>query len=221
LAPSGLMLRGGFHPQDSDEVPALGNGAAAGTVFMVGNAGPAMWRAFSAYMGDYSDSDDADPLNQWTKLVLDAAAAKLGFEPLYPFGSPPYWPVQRWALRTGLVMASPIGILIDPEYGLWHAYRAALLLEERLDLPAPIQKSSPCESCAARPCLATCPVSAFQPDGYDAVACADHVLGAAGEDCLKGGCLARHACPVGQEHAYTPVQAEFHMMAFASAVKAH
>ncbi len=221
LAPSGLVLRGGFHARDGDGLPALGSGATVGTVLMVGNAGPEMWRAFSRFLEEEDGAAGVDPLNRWTKLVVDEAAAKVGAEPLYPFGEPPFWPMQSWALRTGLVAASPIGILIDPEQGLWHAYRAALLLEERLDLPDPGPLTSLCGNCAERACLATCPVSAFRNDGYDALSCADHVLGADGGDCLKRGCMARHACPVGREYAYQPAQAEFHMMAFAKAIQAY
>jgi hypothetical protein len=31
---------------------------------------------------------------------------------------------------------------------------------------------------------------------------------------MDGGCLARHACPVGQGFAYAPAQARFFMRAF-------
>ena len=31
---------------------------------------------------------------------------------------------------------SPLGILIHPDWGLWHSYRGALAFRERLDLPA-------------------------------------------------------------------------------------
>jgi hypothetical protein len=34
---------------------------------------------------------------------------------------------------------------------------------------------------------------------------------------MSRGCLARHACPVGQGFAYAPAQAEFHMRAFRAA----
>ena len=46
LAEHGLILRGGFHP-GSEETELAG----VGTVVLVGNAGPAMWRAFRSTAG--------------------------------------------------------------------------------------------------------------------------------------------------------------------------
>ena len=39
----------------------------------------------------------------------------------------------------------------------------------------------------------------------------------AGRACREGGCLARHACPVGAAAAHAPAQAAFHMAAFLAA----
>ena len=38
-------------------------------------------------------------------------------------------------MRAEAVAPSPLGILIHPDYGLWHAYRGALAFAERLALP--------------------------------------------------------------------------------------
>ena len=50
LAEHGLIVRGAFHPQPADDVPGCGEGGGPATVVMVGNAGPAMWRA-TRHMG--------------------------------------------------------------------------------------------------------------------------------------------------------------------------
>lgn len=125
LAPHGLMLRGGFHPEPAD-------GLDGATLLLIGNAGPALWRAFEAYA--YAD-DAPHPLDRWTRARLDAVA--FGASALYPFEGPPYHPFQRWAMRAEPVHPSPLGMLIHPAYGLWHAYRGALLFPERLSLPPP------------------------------------------------------------------------------------
>lgn len=212
LAAFGLLARGGFHPADRDDVPALDDGRMPGTLVLVGNAGPAMWPVFTA------SAEAADgrphPMDRWCRRVIGDVAARFGACAVFPFEGPPYHPFQRWALRAEPVRPSPLGILIHPDYGLWHAYRGALVFPERFDPPGPDMRPSPCESCRDKPCLTACPVHAFTSDGYDVAACAGHLGRAEGRDCLGGGCLARRACPVGREHIYEPAQAAFHMDAF-------
>ena len=81
-------------------------------------------------------------------------------------------------------------------------------------LPAGSEAVSPCDTCEGQPCLATCPVAAFDSSGYDVAACAAHIGSAAGAMCMTAGCRARAACPVGAAHTYPPAQVEFHMAAF-------
>ena len=59
--------------------------------------------------------------------AIDPLARSVGAMALYPFDGPPYRPFQRWAMRAEPVAPSPLGLFIHPEYGLWHAYRAALV----------------------------------------------------------------------------------------------
>ena len=110
--------------------------------------------------------------------------------------------------------SSPLGIVIHPEYGLWHAYRGALVFAERFDLPVAEQFAHPCVTCESKPCLTACPVDAFVSDLYDVAACASHIDTAAGEDCMNLDCRARRACPVGPGFRYQPGQAHLHMTAF-------
>ena len=125
LSEYGLILRGGFLAGPKDEVLFAG----VSTVLLIGNAGPAMWEAFALHI-----DEERNPLDRWTRRVIDPIADRFGARAVYPFG-PDVPPFQRWALRADTVHASPLGILIHSEYGLWHAYRAALLFIERLDRP--------------------------------------------------------------------------------------
>ncbi len=208
LRAHGLLLRGAFHPRAEDAVPA----PAAGTVALVGNAGPALWRVFAR--SPEARDGRPHPLDRWTRRILDAIAADLGARTLYPFDGPPHLPFQRWALRAEPVHVSPLGLLIHPAYGLWHAYRGALTFPGRLALPPRPALPSPCAGCAGRPCLSACPVAAFTAGGYAAAACRRHLAAPAGEPCMGAGCLARRACPVGRDYAYVPQQAALHMRAF-------
>jgi hypothetical protein len=157
-----------------------------------------------------------NPLDRWSREVIEAAAAEFGARAAFP-SDRPYLPFQRWAAEAEGLKASPLGILIHPEYGLWHAYRGALLFDRALDLPPPVPRPHPCDDCRAKPCLSACPVGAFDGESYDVATCRSHVNSGRGSACLSGGCLARHACPVGRAYAYGEPQQRFHMTAFAAA----
>jgi hypothetical protein len=214
LGREGLIARGGFHPEPGDSVPALDGGRPARSLVMIGNRGPDLWRAFAA-SPEFGTSPD--PLNAWSARVIGDLAAEWGARALFPFGGPPHLPFVAWAKRAEPVAESVIGILIHPDYGLWHAYRGALAFAEEIALPARAERPRPCDDCADKPCLSACPVGAFTAAGYDVAACADHLAAPAGADCMAEACRARRACPVGREYLYEPEQARFHMVHFLEA----
>jgi hypothetical protein len=213
--PFGLKLRGGFHPVPSDGVAPLDDGRNTASLVLLGNIGGSVWPAFST-SAEHADGAPHS-LDRWTKRIIDGIAAAAGAEPLYPFGGPPWHPFQRWAQKAEPVLPSPIGVLIHPDLGLWHAYRGALAFGEQLALPVFTARPRPCDSCADQPCLNTCPVNAFTARGYEVAACRRHVASAEGTECRMGGCLARRACPVGRSQAYSSEQMAFHMAAFLAA----
>lgn len=205
---TGLITRGAFHPDQIDGVPGLTANQVARTLILVGNAGPSMWDRFSKTCDTGSAS-----LDEWSRQVLDRIADDLGAVALYPF-TKPHLPFQRWAQKADACHASPLGIFIHSEFGLWHAYRGALAFSEIIALPDRLKRQSPCETCCDKPCLSTCPVGAFTETGYDVAACTAHVASDNGKDCRILGCRARRACPVGRDFTYQPAQAAFHMAAF-------
>ena len=208
----GLQSRGAFHVAADDAVPPFADGVPASTLVLVGNTGAGMWPAFST--SEEAGDGAPDALDRWSRRVVTRLAHTLGGAAHFPFGGPPWLPFIRWAQRAGPVYPSPIGPLVHPDFGLWHAYRGAIAFRERLDLPSPDDRDSPCESCAEQPCLSSCPVGAFSPLDYDVDRCVTHIESRAGARCLDEGCLARHACPVGRDAAYGAPQAAFHMRAF-------
>lgn len=211
LASHGMTLRGGFAPGEWDGLPEAASGAER-TLLLVGNAGPEMYRHFFAAPESSNGTDN--PLDSWTRRVIAPIAERFGAEALFPFGGPPWHPFQRWAMRAEGLRASPLGILIHPRFGVWHAYRAALLFQAALPVaPAPAGVH-PCDTCIERPCLTTCPAGAVTVERYDHLSCAGHAAAPAGEECSSRGCMARRACPVGREHAYPAQALRFHMAAF-------
>lgn len=210
-AAAGFLCRGGFHPAAGDRVPGAADDGRA-TLVLLGNAGPAMWRAFAAAGGTVDSG--ADPLDSWTRRTVAPLARDLGATALFPFDGPPYLPFQAWAAKAEGLAASPLGILIHSNFGLWHAYRAALLFDRPIDLPRRSPPDNPCARCVAKPCLEGCPVEAFAGSFYNVPACVRHLEDPLGAACVDFGCLARHACPVGRDFAPEPAQAGFHMRAF-------
>lgn len=184
----------------------------AATIALLGWVGGEFWDAFA--MSSEASDGERNPLDRWSRRTVDAIADELGATALYPFAGPPWLPFQRWAMRAEPVSVSPLGVLIHPDWGLWHSYRGALAFRERLNLPPMPVRASPCTSCAETPCLTACPVSAFSNHGYAVARCRSHIGTEAGAVCMSGGCLARTACPVGAGYRYVPAQAAFHMRAF-------
>jgi hypothetical protein len=193
-------------------VPPFPDGTPVGTLILAGLIGSAQWPGFAASREARDGAPDS--LDRWSRRLIDGLAAELGAAALYPFGGPPYHPFQRWARRAEPVHPSPLGMLIHPDWGLWHSYRGALAFRERLAMLPPDTRPSPCLACAAKPCLSACPVDAFTLAGYDVPACVAHIAAPAGRDCLEEGCRARRACPIGVRHRYDAAQAGFHMRAF-------
>jgi hypothetical protein len=207
IAEHGLSYRGAFHAE-AGEAPGE-------TLVIVGFVGSENWPAFAA--SPEAADGKPDPLDRWSMRVVNAVGLSLGATPLFPFGGPPFLPFQRWAQKAEPVHPSPLGILIHPDWGLWHAYRGALVFAERIDLPVPDRRPSPCDRCVGKPCLSACPVGAFTPAGYDVPACVTYISAPAGAECVTDGCLARRACPVGAHHRHLSEQAEFHQRAFLAA----
>lgn len=205
----GLTVRGAFHVEEGDGVPPSGD--AGQTLILIGNAGSSFWPAFRQ-SAEYADGLP-DPLDRWSERVIGGLARELEARPVFPFGGPPYHPFLRWARRAEDMAPSPLGMLIHPEYGLWHAYRGALIVDRRIEnLPPKPGEQSPCLTCEDQPCLTGCPVDAFGPEGFEVDHCVAHLSGP--NDCLEQGCLARNACPAGKPFRYAPEQHRFHLRAF-------
>lgn len=193
LYPLGMLVLGST---DTDQ----------GTVTLIGNAGSSMWHRFE---NGRSSADEL--LDDWTKAVLNPIASQFGLKALYPYDKP-YPPILTWASAAGVGKPSPLGLMMHPKYGLWHAYRAAFIgsiaAHER---PTGLH---PCDKCADKPCLSACPVGAFKEDGYDVESCRTHIANLDEAACMTNACNARRACPFGTEYRYEPAHAKFHMKAF-------
>lgn len=214
LSLCGLSIRGGFNFLDSDgNAPLAAAGKTARSVLLVGNAGAAYWPHFQRWR-QVQPPDIADPLDTWCRGTIGALAKQVGARAVSP-SDRPYLPFQRWAMRAEGLKPSPLGILMHPRYGLWHAYRGALLFAERLGLAAVETPIHLCDLCRGKPCLSACPTGAYSVSGFDHAACLSHVRSPAGVACMAGGCLARNACPHGAGFRYPAEVQAYHQSWFA------
>ncbi|MET3594812.1 ferredoxin [Mesorhizobium shonense] len=214
LAAHGLIPRGGFRFASDEAAPAGLSGAPAKCALLVGQAGAAPWPHFQRWLAGQPPQAIANPLDTWSRAVIGAVAQEFGARMVSP-SDRPYLPFQQWAMRAERLKPSPLGVLMHPQYGLWHAYRGALLFEEEIFLPEPHQTIHLCDTCADKPCLKSCPVDAYSEQRFGHHACLSHVRGPRGEPCRAGGCLDRNACPYGAAYRYPPEVQAFHMAAFA------
>ncbi|CAN7296725.1 ferredoxin [Rhizobium sp. LjRoot254] len=205
FSPHGIFLRGVVHfAADGPEI----SGGRARTVVLLGNIGGSIWPAFSAWR--QKNENVADPLDMWSVEVIRPVAEAMGGTAWFP-SERPWQPFQQWAMRAEGLRSSPLGVLIHPDYGLWHGYRSAIGFEERIDFPEPMPRSHPCDRCPDKPCLTTCPADAVTGDHFDVPACRTYLAGEGDGTCMQGGCIARNACPVGVEYRYPAEQLRFHM----------
>ena len=213
LSANGLILRGCVTFAEGEEAPSGLSGVPAKSALLVGQAGAAPWPHFLRWR-ERQPQAIANPLDTWSREVIGAVAGKFGARAVSP-SDRPYLPFQQWAMRAEGLKPSPLGILMHPKYGLWHAYRGALLFEDEIAVEASQASIHLCDTCVEKPCMKSCPVDAYSQDGFAYPSCLAHVRGSAGSPCRTGGCLDRNACPYGTAYHYPPDVQAFHMAAFA------
>ncbi|MET2826308.1 4Fe-4S dicluster domain-containing protein [Mesorhizobium shangrilense] len=216
LSADGLIVRGGFNFTAGDASPIGLSGALAKSALLVGQAGAAPWPHFLRWR-EKQPQAVANPLDTWSRQVIGAVADAFGARAVSP-SDKPYLPFQQWAMRAEGLKPSPLGILMHPRYGLWHAYRGALLFEDELPIEVPQAAIHLCDACVGKPCMKACPVDAYSAEGFAYQSCLAHVRGATGEPCRSGGCLDRNACPYGTAYRYPAEVQAFHMASFAPMV---
>ncbi len=217
----GLIVRGAFSVSGEDYVPDISKDIPGLTLILFGNAGSSIWECFSESR-EYADGAP-DPLNRWSERIGEQIATRLSGRALFPFGGPPYQPFISWAKKAESLRSSKVGMLIHPQYGLWHAYRFAVAIPESLSIPSPTvvpPGTDPdiCNNCVDQPCLNTCPVDAFTASGYEVEDCYGYLKQNPESSCRTTSCQARTACPQGSSFHYHQKHARFHMDAFFSSI---
>ncbi len=204
---SHLEIFAAFHPGPDDLAPNT-----CKTLLLLGPHEPGFWAHVSS-QPEFTDGAQ-NPLDRWSKRIAGKIASAISAQAVFPSDGPPYPPFIAWALQSGWVYASPVGLLVHHRAGLFVSFRAALALSWAMDLPKP--PPTPCETCSQQPCRTACPIGALSRSQYDVEACRSYLSTPAGDRCKKQGCLARRSCPASQSYGRLDAQSAFHMKAFHS-----
>lgn len=186
-------------------------------VILVGHGGRDLWTSLDPEQRQADDPIDTHT-RQLVSSLLNASPQCRSFEFVYPPSDKPV-PLIGLGALAGWHRASKFRVGINQLYGTWYAYRALVVADSDFEVTRPMSGASPCDGCAAKPCMAACPVSAVGEARFDFEACYRYRL-TDGSACSHT-CLARVACPVGADHRYAPDQIEYHYGLSLKSLKAY
>jgi hypothetical protein len=189
------------------------------SIVVCGNGGGDFWRAFTAH----ADANPGwrqreNPLDDFSRAVIEdrllpaVRATGARCTPRYPFTSnDPTLNFMELAKLAGLAGPSILGVVLNPVYGPWIAFRAALLVDIALDAPGPAVGFDPCPGCVPRSCAAACPTDAVSSAaGWNIPACLTYRV--EHEAACAPRCHARAACVIAPEHRYPDDALAYHQM---------
>jgi hypothetical protein len=212
LAEQGLNLMAVFDCQSEPVASLLGDRVydAERYLILLGNGGPNFWRALQAQ----AQADSNDPVDTFSRALAVRFVEQYlqaNARVLYP--DEQSLPLQQLGALAGWHHPSPLGVGIHADYGLWFAYRAAVLTDAPLKPTVWPQtesaNKSPCDRCATKPCLSACPGQALNASNpLDLTRCL--AWRKTPDSSCATTCLARLACPVGAEQRYDQAQIRYH-----------
>ena len=178
-----------------------------GTLLLIAHGGRSFWQAYKNTAPYH-----VDPIDHFSALTsetaLQAHLPDIKREILFPA---PDCAVNLMLLGRvlGWHTPSPLGMGINPHYGMWSAYRALWWLDAEVETVQLPQPHDVCSECTSQACLQACPAQALTfgttPDLQE---CADFRLEP--DSACAATCLARMACPVAEAHRYTDEQMAYH-----------
>lgn len=170
-------------------------------LILIGHAGKKMWESVKA-----SGIDSEHPIDEFTVRTVQHWFAECQPHNTYQLIYPSTHPIglQRLGQLAGWHHPTPFMVGIDHEWGSWYAYRAVAIADTRFQPTEPLQGTSPCDSCADKICIASCPGTALEGGRFSLEKCVAYRK-QEGSRC-KATCVARVSCPVGKQHRYCDEQ---------------
>jgi len=197
--------------------------SAAQSIVVLGNGGGDFWAAFKRHAARHPGWwERENPLDDFTREVVEREVAAplreaaLRYTVVHPFmhpsvGSGRTLNFVELGKAAGIAGPSILGVVVNPVFGPWIAFRAALLLEVEIDAPGDARGFDPCPGCVPRSCISACPADAVSfPAGWDVPKCLMHRVEVEA-DCA-GRCHARAGCVLGPEHRYPDDELAYHQM---------
>jgi epoxyqueuosine reductase len=187
------------------------------SIVVIGNGGADFWRVFKGHAAENPGWFERDnPLDDFTRevvekeIVMPIQTAGVRCVTVYPFGSNgPTLNFMQLATLSGLAAPSIIGVVVHPVFGPWIAFRAALLLDCKIDHPGDAIGFDPCPACSTRSCISACPGAAVSfPSGWNIPKCLAHRVEAHPE--CADRCHARVACVLSPDQRYPDDELAYH-----------
>lgn len=184
-------------------------------LILVGHLGRDFWDALQRRGMHGSDPVDqfvTERVAAWMVDELPGHAWQQVFPGPAPVG------LQRLGQLAGWHHDSPFWVGVDADWGSWFAYRAVLLTDTALPPTPRREAGSPCDDCAAKPCIGACPAGALSASadrlgagmGPGLQRCLQYRL-QPGSSC-QDRCLARNVCPAGERYRYSEAQTRYHYL---------
>ncbi|BFM15541.1 4Fe-4S dicluster domain-containing protein [Maricurvus nonylphenolicus] len=186
-------------------------------ILLIGHAGRDFWQAFKASRwGDIANRIHPHPIDSFTTETIASSLSdtcpEVSYRWLYP-ADQCLVDLQALGRLAGWHGESPFRSGVNQPWGPWYAYRAVLVstpLQEKPERRIDPEVQSPCSTCSAKPCVRACPADALGESHADfqLQVCLDYRLQP--QSPCAHQCIARSACPVGQEHRYSQDQMHYH-----------
>ena len=187
----------------------------ARSIILLANGGGDFWRAYKTHMAAHPGwAERADPLDDFTRTVVEDLIAPAAGDctAVYPFiAGGATLNFMELGKLAGMAGPSVLGVVVNPVYGPWIAFRAALLVAHEIDEAGAATGFDPCPTCVPRSCISACPAGAVtHPAGWNIPGCLTYRVEQ--QAVCAPRCHARAACVIGPEYRYPDDELEYHQM---------